>query len=776
MKRHHLFTTLIFVFFAFKCSSQQSKIDSLLVIIKTEKADTNKLIHLYNISDECETIGNYEDGLKYGKQALELADLIINETKDNRVRFTSKKYKARTFNNIGIIYHDQSNYSEALKNQIASLEIKETIGDKKGISASYNNIGLIYKSQGDYPEALKKYFASLKIDEALGDQKGIAGSYNNIGSIYNFQRNYQEALKNYFASLKIRIAIDDKNGIAVSYNNIGSVYNEQNNYSEALKNYNAALKIRETLDDKKGIADSYNNIGLIYSNQNNYPEALEKYFASLEIREAIGDKYGVAMSYINIGEVYANQKKYEEAGKCLIKAKELALEIGEKLLIKTSYDILTDLDSARGNYRGAYENHKQYILYRDSIDNEETRKKTIQSQMTYDFEKKELATKAEQDKKDAVALADKKRQQIFFWFLAALAIAIGIIAVVIFRGLQQSKKAKRVIEIQRDEISQQKEMVEHQKLIVEEHQKEMVDSITYAKRIQYTLLANKQLLDDNLNGNVISSSDKGGVSRNEHSEAVLDTSAKGADTRTDSNYFVLFKPKDIVSGDFYWATEKSWQSTVNKEEKIKRFYIAACDSTGHGVPGAFMSLLNISFLNEAVNEKNILEPHEILNHVRKRLIENMDGGQDGMDCILIKIETQTSNIQHPKSTITYAAANNSPAIIKNGNLISLGADKMPVGKGERAAPFTLRTIEVDKGDTLYLYTDGYADQFGGPKGKKFKYKQLDELLVSISNLPAGEQSEILNQRFDDWKAWPDPEGGVRNLEQVDDMLVIGIKI
>ena len=240
--------------------------------------------------------------------------------------------------------------------------------------------------------------------------------------------------------------------------------------------------------------------------------------------------------------------------------------------------------------------------------------------------------------------------------------------------------------------------------------------------------------------------------------------------------FILFKPKDIVSGDFYWASEKSRQSTINKNEKIKRFYIAACDSTGHGVPGAFMSLLNISFLNEAVNEKNIVEPHEILDHVRKRLIENMDGGQDGMDCILIKIETQTSNIQHPKSTITYAAANNSPAIIKNGNLISLGADKMPVGKGERVAPFTLRTIEVDKGDTLYLYTDGYADQFGGPKGKKFKYKQLDELLVSISNLPAGEQSEILNQRFDDWKAWPDPEGGVRNLEQVDDMLVIGIKI
>jgi serine phosphatase RsbU (regulator of sigma subunit) len=216
-----------------------------------------------------------------------------------------------------------------------------------------------------------------------------------------------------------------------------------------------------------------------------------------------------------------------------------------------------------------------------------------------------------------------------------------------------------------------------------------------------------------------------------------------------------------------------------------RFYIAACDSTGHGVPGAFMSLLNISFLNEAVNEKNILEPHEILNHVRKRLIENMDGGQDGMDAILLCIEFpfgQASGEKLPLKKgaggikITYAAANNSPSIIKNGTLISLPADKMPVGKGEIGESFTLRTIDVEKDDTIYLYTDGYADQFGGPKGKKFKYKQLDELLVSISNKHCAEQSEILNQRFEDWKAWPNSDGVVRNLEQVDDILVIGIRI
>ena len=797
MKKHFIpviFSLLFFIFHLFSFS-QNTQLDSLLTALKTVKEDTSKVNILNDIFLEYEYT-DYKKAKEYLNKALELSqridykkglgttymylgfyaedngdypDALKNYVASLKIReeIGDKANIPSSYSNIGSIKIAQGNYSEALENFNAALRSNMAIDDKIGMGQSYNNIGAVYNSQGNYSEALKNYFASLRIKEELNDKKGQAASYNNIGAIYNLQKNYAAALKNYFISLKIREEIGDKKGIAASYNNIGTVYDVQGNYSQALINHLASLKIKKEIGAKAGMAFSYNNIGNVYAAQGNYPEALKNQFASLKIQEAIGDQSGIAASFCNIGIILTKQKKYNDSENYFIKALELAKKIGYKELLRDTYISLTNLDSIRGNFKVAYENHKLYVLYRDSLDNEETRKKTIQSQMTYDFEKKELATQAEQDKKDAVAKADKKRHQLFLFFLAALALAIGVIAVVIFRGLQQSKKAKKVIELQRDEISEQKETVEHQKVLVEEKQKEIVDSITYAKRIQYTLLANKQLLDDNLSRNVNLSSYKGGVSRNEYSEVVLHTSAKGADTRTDSNYFVLFKPKDIVSGDFYWASEKSRQSTINKNEKIKRFYIAACDSTGHGVPGAFMSLLNISFLNEAVNEKNIVEPHEILDHVRKRLIENMDGGQYGMDCILIKIETQTSNIQHPLSSITYAAANNSPAIIKNGQLISLDTDKMPVGKGEKTTPFTLRTIELEKGDSLYLYTDGYVDQFGGPKGKKFKYKQLNELLVSVANLPAIEQSQLLNQRFDDWKG---------NLEQVDDMLVIGIRI
>jgi len=261
-----------------------------------------------------------------------------------------------------------------------------------------------------------------------------------------------------------------------------------------------------------------------------------------------------------------------------------------------------------------------------------------------------------------------------------------------------------------------KKSIEEKSAVIHENNKEITDSIYYAKRIQYTLLANDSLLQNNL-----------------------------------SDHFILFKPKDIVSGDFYWATSKD-----------NKFYLAACDSTGHGVPGAFMSLLNISLLNEAINIRNIEAPNEICGHVRTKLIESIsqDGGQDGMDGVLVCIEKE-------KKKISFAAAHNAPILIRNGQLIEYKADKMPIGKGERTDNFIQQTIDVEDGDIFYLYTDGYTDQFGGPKGKKFKYKQMKALIQSICNQPLDEQKKILDAIISNWKG---------DLEQTDDILIIGFKI
>ena len=266
-----------------------------------------------------------------------------------------------------------------------------------------------------------------------------------------------------------------------------------------------------------------------------------------------------------------------------------------------------------------------------------------------------------------------------------------------------------------DKVNERTKEVVKQKDIITHKQKEIIDSMNYAKRIQHTLLANDKFLNKYL-----------------------------------PNHFILFKPKDIVSGDFYWATKNE-----------THFYFAICDSTGHGVPGAFMSLLNMAFLNEAINQNKITEPNEVLNQVRQRLIKNLskDGGQDGMDGILLKIDLQTKQV-------TYAAANNAPIIIRNGEVIELEADKMPIGIGMRTEPFKLFEANLQPGDTFIAYTDGFADQFGGSKGKKLMYKPLKEQLKVYNTLSLPEQKEKLDAYFENWRG---------EQEQVDDVCIVGIK-
>jgi len=282
------------------------------------------------------------------------------------------------------------------------------------------------------------------------------------------------------------------------------------------------------------------------------------------------------------------------------------------------------------------------------------------------------------------------------------------------RSNNQRRKANKL-------LSEQKSEIEKQKHLVDEKQKEILDSINYAKRIQTALMANSSMMSTNL-----------------------------------KEHFVMFKPKDIVAGDFYWATRLPDSSFI---------YITA-DSTGHGVPGAFMSLLNISKLNDAINQK-ITRPDLVLNEVKSGIIRalNPEGSseesKDGMDAILCRLDVKNMKLQ-------FAAANNSFCIIRNKAIINCKADKMPVGKShDDSALFTFNEIALESGDMVYTFTDGYGDQFGGPEGKKFMHKQLRKIFLEIAEMSIEQQKEIMSQRFEEWK------GG---LEQVDDVLVIGVRV
>ena len=300
--------------------------------------------------------------------------------------------------------------------------------------------------------------------------------------------------------------------------------------------------------------------------------------------------------------------------------------------------------------------------------------------------------------------------------------------------------------LQKDEAEKQKDIAENQKLIVEKKQKEILDSITYAKRIQTALLTSNTYIENNL----------------------------------PAEHFILFKPKDIVSGDFYWAYLSAETGVLKPDKNFeppssnatiqtpnsKLFYIVTADCTGHGVPGAFMSMLNISYLNGNIIERGIRLPHDILNAQRTEIINALnphgstEDSKDGMDCVLCAYDFS-------KMILYFSSANNPLWLVRNGTLKEYKADKMPVGKySEKMLPFTLQTIELQKDDLIYTSTDGFADQFG-TKGKKLMKKKFKEELIKIHTLSMSRQKEHLNQFFGSWKG---------DLEQVDDVCVIGVRI
>jgi tetratricopeptide (TPR) repeat protein len=406
MRKLFFILSIIVSQFAF---GQQREIDSLKNLLKTDKKDTTKLIHLYGISDLSETISNYPDGIKYGNKAIALANVLIKNSKNKIIKRTANYYKAKAYTNIGIVYEHQGSYPEALKNHFASLKIGEEIVGKQGVAASYNNIGIVYYRQRNYPEALRNYFAALTIGEEIGDNHGMASSYNNIGSIY--------------------------------------------------------------------------------SDLGDYPEAMKNFYASLKIAETIDNKYLFAISYINLGAINLKLKKISEAKKYWINGLYISKEIGANDLTRDYYKGLAHVDSIVGDYKSQVANYKLYILYRDSIDNEETRKQTIQSQMTYDFEKKEAVAAAEHktELKNQAKIAEEKnrKQKLVTYFVIGGLFLVLIFAVFVFRSLRITRK--------------QKVLIEKQKIAVEQHQKEIIDSIYYAKRIQTALLPSNKNIEKNIN-------------------------------------------------------------------------------------------------------------------------------------------------------------------------------------------------------------------------------------------------------------------------------------
>ncbi len=698
-----------------KCFGQKNVADSLFRALKTSIPDSTRAKNLVMLSEVA--------GWRVGK--YDTALILANESKKLSEKINFKLGIANSYNNIANVYYFQENYTEALRNYSSALTIYHEIGSKKGIANTNNNVANIQANLGNYNEALKAYFSALKIFEERGDKKLIAAMYDNISMIFEYQKNYKEAINYCNKAVTLQKAINDKSGIESSYFNIGRIYSEEKNYAKALEYDSLALILSIELGDKVSIGNVYNNMGNIYSYTGNNDKALQAYLKAKNIYESVDYQRGLMYLYNNLGTIYTKQKKVQDASLWLRKSLTMAQESADKFQLQLSYLSLAKLDSVTGNYKSAFNNYKLYTNYKDSLVNEENTKATVQTQMQYEFDKKQTADSLKTEDVrilNNLKFEQEKKQR---WFLYG-----GLALVVLFAGFL----------FNRFKVTQKQNIIiTEQKHVVEEKHKEITDSINYAERIQRSLLASAELLDNNLN-----------------------------------EYFVLFKPKDIVSGDFYWANKLS----------NKNFALITADSTGHGVPGAIMSILNTACLNETVKE-GYTKPNEILDRTRKEIISvlkrdgSIEGGKDGMDCSLLVFTPPNHQEETSYRKLYVACANNpiwilrasaleNPSFERKNGFFEIHPDKMPVGKHDKQnEPFTLHEIDLQKGDLVYAMTDGFPDQFGGPKGKKFMTKNLRELLINNAHLPMSEQKQLLDKTFINWTG---------NLEQVDDVTVIGIKI
>jgi serine phosphatase RsbU (regulator of sigma subunit) len=331
----------------------------------------------------------------------------------------------------------------------------------------------------------------------------------------------------------------------------------------------------------------------------------------------------------------------------------------------------------------------------------------------------------EQESKIKVQLEAIEKQKLVLYFVLLALLLVSFLGYYIYRSYKIKKEANikleeknRTISLQKDEIEKQRDLAAAQRDQIGYQKRHIEDSILYAKRIQTALIPSLELFSDKL------------------------------------EHFVLYKPLAIVSGDFYWVSAQA-----NPQ------IIISADCTGHGVPGAFMSMLGVTLLNEIINGKHILMPDQIIENLRQGIIKSLkqvaeeDSIKDGMDIAVCVVDFD-------KNILWYAGANNPLYLVRNGELTHYRADRMPVAIHYRMGPFTLHKIDLQKGDAFYIFSDGFADQFGGPQQKKFMSMQLRETLVAMAGMPMLKQGERLNEIFEEWRG---------DSPQIDDVTLIGVR-
>jgi len=726
------FLLLIFTLFSVTgFASIGSQKDSLMFLLDKATSDTSRINYYIKIGKL------YDESPKaeyWFLKAIKSCDALI----DGRRYLQEEKrkilmLKGKALNGLASCYQAKEDYISSIMVFNRALECFETIKDSISIAITRLNNGNNYFRLSQYSEALDNYQKAAIIFNKLDDLRGVAFCYNNIGSIHSEIGNVDLAIKYWKKTLNIKKALNDSISVAKTLNNIGVAYKNQGSYDMAIQTFKNALRIFKSLDNQRGVAMIYMNLSNVFLEKNEFDKALNYANLSLEIKKMINDKNGMAIVYGNISTIYNKLKKYYKAKQSAEEGIKIALDLGALSTLKNNYSNLSLAYAGLNDMNHAYQYMIKYDRVKDSLFNIDKNKEFTRLETQYQIKSKQQEIEKQQaiiKKKEAIAEKNRMQRNAMFGGIVLMVLLLGVVIysyiqkkrdnAVIREKNQNLQIANAEILAQRDEIEAQRDLVNMQKQQIEYIHGELKDSIAYGKRIQESLLPSSVSLKTFFN----------------------------------DNYFIFFQPKDIVSGDFYWIAEvDEWR------------FFTVVDCTGHGVPGAFMSMLGISLLNEIIREKNIRSAAEILKILFLRLsqdlhqIQNENSVADSMDIAFCAWNTKTNELK-------FSGINNPLYLLRDDNLTVIQPTKMINLEAIQEKQIIEKNFTLQKGDFIVMSTDGYIDQFGGEKGKKFKKKNFLNLIYILKNYPVSEHQKIMRKKFLEWK-------GTQN--QIDDVCVMGVK-
>ena len=648
-------------------------------------------------------------------------------------RMTEDSNKVKTINALAWEYR-RHDFKQALLYAEKGIKLAEKIKFARGIVEAYGYRGVIMRNLGDYEAALSDYLASIKIAQDNQFTEYIAYGHNNIGEIYSFQQKYNEAIAYIEKAIQIFEKAKDKKGMGYAYIRMGEVLQAQGKYEDALVYYQKCARVREKERNKLGIAVANNRIGDVYLIQEKTELAIKTLEEAMTQFKQTNDKRGLSNNYADLARAYVKNGQTSQAITCANQGLELAKKLPSFEFIRDCSDILYKIYASKKNYNQAFEYQSMLLIAKDSLQREEFNlafMKLHSHEIVRQKETEIALKKNEIELKEKQKIIDNDRFRILTVAFSGAVVLIGL-AVFFLISLQTSnqarKKINRELEHKNIEIKQQ-----HTKLVtlneaLDLKNNEITSSIQYAYNIQ-----------------------KAHLPRHEDIVAYL------------PKHFILYKPRDIVSGDFYWFTQKEAAQTADKHE---RTIVVAGDCTGHGVPGAFMSMIAESILNQIVHDTEIHAPASILKELHKKVQRNLNQFQtknrDGMDISICTIIPELAKME-------YAGAGNSLIYIQERCIFEVKANISSVGGYQKGTEINYVGHEIDlsKPTSFYIYSDGYQDQFGGEKGRKFMTNRFRKVLYDIHLLDTALQEEILDEIHLEWRN--------RNT-QTDDVLVFGVQL